>query len=132
MHDSGRCGDNSGRKSQKAEESVEYGPWLRAVSPKWRFGQVDGPEVRNKKIRGQATTMINRRATVHGGSWTGSTKEENGETVADRRDRWGLGHRERMDFSYQDLFLPIWQWTLKAREMWGISESMHVHQMGRR
>lgn len=42
MQDKVRCGENLGRKVQRVEESVEYGPWLQAGSPKRRFGQGSG------------------------------------------------------------------------------------------
>jgi hypothetical protein len=42
VHSSRKCGEYGGKRVQKAEETEEFGPWLRVASPKKRFGQFSG------------------------------------------------------------------------------------------
>jgi hypothetical protein len=39
LHEGGTCRDISTRRSQRREEAVEYGSWLRVASPRCRFNQ---------------------------------------------------------------------------------------------
>jgi hypothetical protein len=42
MHNSQTCGSYGGRKTQRAEETEDYGPWLRVASPKRKRDQERG------------------------------------------------------------------------------------------
>jgi hypothetical protein len=49
MHSSPKCGEYGGRRTQRAEETEEYGPWLQVSSPRRNYNQGNGWSKRREK-----------------------------------------------------------------------------------
>jgi hypothetical protein len=119
LHNSKKCGIYGGRKTQRAEETKEFGPWLRVPSPKRRFGQGNGqPQNKNFEptYHGQSSggTMGTR-------SWRESEQEDDGGR---RRQRW-VWHGAAAEEAQGDegLFTKVIKFPYKETEDYDRSDS---------